>query len=136
MDQAQAVKTSRIISLRVLADGYELGRSIHSRDTRITLGRDADADVRLQDPTVSRIHVVIYKKDDGFVLHNRGSNGTAINGKRMTACRLKSSDVISIGPYEIEVEIHGGPDSAVHEHVMAAGWTADDAPTLLRSELA
>jgi len=136
MNQATEVKTSKIIALRILLDGSEVGRSIHSRNTRITLGRDADADVRLQDPTVSRIHAVIYRKGDEYVLHDRGSNGTLVNCKRVTACKLKNADVISIGRYEIEVELHDGSNAALHEHTLAEGWTADDAPTLPASEAA
>ena len=122
--------------LRVLLGGEEVGRSVDSNSTRVTLGRDAYTNVRLQDPHVSRIHAVIYRKPWGLVLHNRSTIGTVVNGRSVTTHLLADKDVISIAPYRIVVEIRAERESAYHEHAVAGEWTPDDARTLSAGELA
>jgi len=61
------------------------------------LGRDLDCDFQLTDPTISRGHSRIYRRDGEFVIEDLGStNGTYLDGHRVgretplpAACRIR-----------------------------------------------
>jgi len=59
----------------------------------MTLGRDASNDVVLVDPAVSRLHAVLERSDDRWVVRDLGSrNGTYVNGVRIPAERVLFRD--------------------------------------------
>jgi hypothetical protein len=64
-----------------------------------TIGRDAGNSIALaMDSTVSRSHAVISPEDGGFVIRDQGSsNGTFVNGARVTESPLSPGDEVSIG---------------------------------------
>jgi len=68
----------------------------------ITIGRDPHARVPLDSPVISRQHARLDPtKDGGHILTDLNSkNGTFVNGKRITRVRLRTGDVIRIGPYK------------------------------------
>lgn len=67
---------------------------------RTVVGRNDDADLRLDQHAVSRIHCVIHRLRDGsWAIHDPGSrNGTWVNGERIHHMRaLKDGDLIGLG---------------------------------------
>jgi hypothetical protein len=79
------------------------GRSIPLRGETVVLGRSRDCDVHLADPNVSRRHAEVRPEDDGaYTLVDLGStNGTELNGKRVSHARLSEGDAITIGQAEL-----------------------------------
>lgn len=64
----------------------------------ITIGRGADASLRLPDTGVSRRHAQLRRHGDGYVLVDLGStNGTLVNGRNVTEHQLRNGDRIEIG---------------------------------------
>jgi len=62
------------------------------------IGRGLIADVRLEDPHTSRRHAILALRGDGArVLDDRSSNGTFVNGRRVTVAYLASGDVLRFG---------------------------------------
>ncbi|MGH2856683.1 MAG: FHA domain-containing protein [Solirubrobacteraceae bacterium] len=62
------------------------------------IGRGLVADVRLQDPHVSRRHAIVALRGDGArALDDRSANGTYVNGRRVTTVALSDGDVLRIG---------------------------------------
>jgi hypothetical protein len=62
------------------------------------LGRGLIADVRLDDPHVSRRHAIIALRGEGArVLDDRSSNGTFVNGQEVTVAHLVDGDVLRVG---------------------------------------
>ena len=63
------------------------------------LGRDAEADVILEDDQVSSLHVRIVPNGGSFKIEDLGSrNGTYVNGERFTdQGALENGDLIKIG---------------------------------------
>ncbi len=83
------------------AEGAETRTVPLSREwTRI--GRSLAADVRFDDPTVSRRHALIVRQPDGVrVLDDRSLNGVFVNGQRIDGKLLKDGDEIIVGRYRL-----------------------------------
>ena len=62
------------------------------------IGRSLAADVRFDDPTVSRRHALIVRQADGVrVLDDRSLNGVFVNGERVEWSVLTDGDEIVVG---------------------------------------
>jgi hypothetical protein len=68
------------------------------RENVVVLGRLPECDITLVDPNVSRRHAEIQPRGDGFVLVDLGStNGSRVNGVRITERELRDGDEVSFG---------------------------------------
>lgn len=70
----------------------------------VTIGRDKNSDIKINDREVSRHHAMIRRLGDGdYYLIDSGSvNGSYVNNKRITTpTLLKNAEIISIGPATI-----------------------------------
>jgi pSer/pThr/pTyr-binding forkhead associated (FHA) protein len=72
-------------------------------DTDVTtVGRHPDADIFLDDVTVSRQHAVLRRSNSGFVIEDQGSlNGTFVNRRRIESAELSDGDELQIGKYRL-----------------------------------
>jgi pSer/pThr/pTyr-binding forkhead associated (FHA) protein len=62
------------------------------------VGRDEDADIRIDEPLVSRAHARIEGRGDGYVVLDLGStNLTRVNGAVVTECVLRDGDEVRFG---------------------------------------
>ena len=78
------------------------------------IGRSLAADVRFDDPTVSRRHALIVRQADGVVrlLDDRSLNGVFVNNARVEAKTLEDGDEIIVGRYRLcFLSLSGAPDS-------------------------
>jgi EAL domain-containing protein (putative c-di-GMP-specific phosphodiesterase class I) len=85
---------------------YQVGNSRPIKQTITELpyviGRDESADFCVQSSRVSRKHVMIDRRDGGFMLRDlESTNGTYVNGKRITEVTLADGDVIVIADFEL-----------------------------------
>jgi pSer/pThr/pTyr-binding forkhead associated (FHA) protein len=67
------------------------------------IGRSATADIRLDDPSVSRRHALIVSElpDSLRVLDDRSLNGVFLNGEIVEWGRLEDGDELAIGRYHL-----------------------------------
>jgi pSer/pThr/pTyr-binding forkhead associated (FHA) protein len=90
--------------LRIVAGG-NAGSVIPLSGASVTLGREAGNTVQLADARVSRFHARIDFMDRAWVLSDLGStNGTRLNGVRVTRAGLAPGDWIYLGDTVIAVE--------------------------------
>jgi hypothetical protein len=70
---------------------------------RVLVGRAPTADLRIDDPRVSRLHARIEMRDDGVYVEDLGSrNGTLVDGVPVAGSRrLIANDEIGIGAASI-----------------------------------
>jgi pSer/pThr/pTyr-binding forkhead associated (FHA) protein/DNA-directed RNA polymerase subunit RPC12/RpoP len=81
-------------------DGEVESISLQREWTRV--GRSLAADVRFDDPTVSRRHALIVRQPDGVrVLDDRSLNGVFVNGERVEWRELRDGDEIVVGRYRL-----------------------------------
>jgi len=96
--RAQIEKTGEYL---VYEESDELHTVPLSREwTRI--GRSLAADLRFDDPTVSRRHALIVRHPDGVrLLDDRSLNGVFVNGARIDGRLLQDGDEIIVGRYRL-----------------------------------
>lgn len=85
------------------------GRNTGSRyvvSGRHVIGRAADADIFLNDVTVSRHHAEVFEGESGAVwLRDLGStNGTYLNGEILELGALVHGDVVQIGLFKLSFD--------------------------------
>jgi pSer/pThr/pTyr-binding forkhead associated (FHA) protein len=62
------------------------------------IGRGLAADLRLDEDSVSRRHaILVYRRSGSRILDDRSSNGTFVNGRRVTQANLQNGDVLVLG---------------------------------------
>lgn len=91
------------------------GNQVHEMDLdgakpSLVVGRDAQADIRLEDRAVSRSHAVIESGAGGVWRLKRTSEfgKIMVNGADATEASLKAGDVISIADYQLRLEGKAG----------------------------
>ena len=92
-----------ITSAIVLDDG-----SRHVLDTeRVTIGRQTGCSIVIRDTNVSREHVQLRRRPNGWTVRDLGStNGTKLNGVRVEGEQmLANGDVIMLGSVKVTFEI-------------------------------
>jgi predicted component of type VI protein secretion system len=68
----------------------------------MTIGRKEDNDIRIENLAVSGHHAKLLTIfDDSFLEDLNSTNGTFVNGQRITKHPLRSGDVITIGKHEL-----------------------------------
>jgi pSer/pThr/pTyr-binding forkhead associated (FHA) protein len=73
------------------------GRTLLVRRTPVTIGRK-NADIVIPDATVSSLHAVLERSENGFALIDKGStNGTFVNGARVTSAAVGNLDEVRFG---------------------------------------
>ncbi len=91
------------------------GVGIHSyplQDKPLTIGRHAASTIRLDDPVVSQNHARVTMQPDPYLdghhevtLEDLGStNGTLVNGEKVSRQVLRDGDLIRIGRFEFSFD--------------------------------
>ena len=89
-------------ALVIRAGGGRVGESFGLSEERMSVGRRPDADVFLDDVTVSRDHAVIVRRGGEYFLDDLGSlNGTYVNRQRVDSRKLEDGDELQIGKYKL-----------------------------------
>src|SRR5690242_21354060 len=83
----------------VMRSGPTPGVTFPLEGDQLTIGRDANNGVAINDAEVSRRHARLTFQGGKYVLEDLGStNGTFVNGQRLAGPRvLKSGEVVSFG---------------------------------------
>ena len=96
MNHTTLISAASITTLEVVA-GESRGRTLTLTDG-LTLGRGPENTLPLTEMGISRHHAEIVWTDDAWMLRDLGStNGTFVNGRRITTHALQADDTIRIG---------------------------------------
>lgn len=78
--------------------GRDMGRRFLLAQRTVSIGRSEEADVTIEDDDASRLHCEVVAHPAGVMLHDLGStNGTRVNGQKVTQHLLSDGDHIQIG---------------------------------------
>jgi pSer/pThr/pTyr-binding forkhead associated (FHA) protein len=89
-------------TLVIRSGGGRSGEVFNLGGERMTIGRSPDAEVFLDDVTVSRNHALLVQRRDGLYIDDLGSlNGTYVNRRRIESHRLQNGDELQVGKYKL-----------------------------------
>ena len=89
-------------ALVIRAGGGRVGESFAVDRERTSIGRRPDAEVFLDDVTVSRDHALLIRRGEQWHLDDCGSlNGTYVNRRRIESHRLTDGDELQVGKYKL-----------------------------------
>jgi len=96
--------SDEILRLRVTLKGRPV-RTYTFNQEQVTIGRDPDADVFLDNPGISREHLRLEANGDGTyqVVDLGSANGTLLNEVPVVKQRVENNDVLRIGKYSLWV---------------------------------
>src|SRR3569832_1068189 len=97
----RAVPAAEAEAFLIGVNGKHAGRVYALSYNTVSLGRAADADVYISDPSVSAHHARIINSSRGFEIEDLNStNGTLVGGKRITRTQLRGGDRVMLGQVE------------------------------------
>jgi hypothetical protein len=86
------------LALRFISGKYKGGEFALKPDAQVVIGRSSDLDVVLMEDMVSRRHAFLNVKGDKIHLRDNGStNGTFVNGEKVSQAVVNKGDRILIG---------------------------------------
>jgi FHA domain-containing protein len=89
-------------TLVIRSGGGRAGEVFNVAGERLTIGRSPDAEVFLDDVTVSRNHALLVRRADGLYIDDLGSlNGTYVNRRRIESHKLQNGDELQVGKYKL-----------------------------------
>jgi len=89
-------------TLAIRSGGGRAGEVFEIKGERTQIGRSPDAEVFLDDVTVSRNHALLVRRRDGLYVDDLGSlNGTYVNRRRIESHKLANGDELQVGKYKL-----------------------------------
>ena len=81
----------------------------------VTIGRQPDNLLRIDNPAVSGHHAKVYREDGDYILEDMESfNGTYLNNRRIDRAILKQGDVVLVGKHSIEFQADAAESGIDH----------------------
>jgi len=115
-----SVRSSRPAVTRITGVGIGESFSVPAGGAGLVIGRGRTAAVRVDDESVSREHASLQVESDGsVVLTDLGStNGTIVNGRRVSRVALAEGDKIQVGPSTVfRFSLNDRLDESYQEHL-------------------
>ena len=107
-------------ALLIMQRGPSSGARFLLDAERTLAGRSPNADIFLDDVTVSRKHVEFVREAEGFVVRDVGSlNGTYVNRERIDQALLRAGDEVQIGKFRMT--FHPSPVRTAGSQAPSAG---------------
>jgi two-component system, NtrC family, sensor kinase len=108
--------------------GNDQGARFELEDHTLRLGRDSSNDLQIHDTEVSRLHAELRLAEHGYVISDlSSSNGTFVNGHRISQHVLQSGDQVQVGG---TLMLYTGPaeesESDVAETILIASVQAPE----------
>lgn len=106
-----------LVTISIL-EGLERGREYHDLETPVTIGREEDNVIQLNDERVSRVHAKLQEDHGQIILTDLNStNGSRVNGHPVQLRVLQPGDHVQIG----RCTLLYGSDAQIAEHAQQLG---------------
>jgi hypothetical protein len=105
-----------------LSLGGNVVRKYPFEKNEISIGRDAECDISIDNVAVSRTHASIANVDGEWVLKDlQSGNGTFVNGEKITTRAIHNGESFVIGKYNLLFEAVGEVEGLVRDVARKAG---------------
>ncbi len=94
---------SEVLKVRLALKGRPLRVCTFKKDV-VTIGRDPDSDIYLDNPGISRHHLRLERCAEGFYAEDlESANGTFLNDEPIRKALLRDEDVLRVGKFSLWV---------------------------------
>ena len=77
-------------------------KTIETEKVEVTIGRNSNCDIHIDNLSVSKQHAKIFKQDGAYVIEDLNStNGTYVNNRRVARAIINNNDEINIGKHSL-----------------------------------
>lgn len=98
----------------IFTEGPLTGRKLKLPESGLLIGRNAEADLVIDDGLISGQHAQIKMQDGAWLIFDlQSSNGTTVNGHTIEAIELNHGDIIGLGETQFVFKGDGAPAGAV-----------------------
>lgn len=107
-------------------------KEVPFQNSRLLIGRGDDCSLRIPASEVSRHHceVVFDEDEDAVTVKDLGSsNGTFVNGRKVSEEEITPGDTITVGPATFVLRLNGFPKVVDVQAVLTRSRAPSDAPT-------
>jgi pSer/pThr/pTyr-binding forkhead associated (FHA) protein len=123
--------------LVVLTEGFT-GRTYELKVDRTTVGRVEDNAFQIAEPSVSSHHCEILLRGDQVIVKDlESTNGTYINGQKVTESPLQSGQILRLGQLELRLETGDAKEASKKQDrtlVVPAGVKLNDLESGTRTD--
>jgi pSer/pThr/pTyr-binding forkhead associated (FHA) protein len=107
------VASAQHLALRFIAGKYQGGEVTLREARELIVGRSSEADIVLAEEMVSRRHARIVRQDRDVIVEDFGStNGTFVNGEKITQATVHIGDRILIGTSILKIVVTEVPPAS------------------------
>lgn len=118
-DACPSEGTQRLVL--IVLSGVQVGQRFVLGRGRAMIGREAAADIVIEDEGVSREHAVVANRDGSCRVEDLGStNGVFVNGERIEATTLEPGDRVGVGATTLELRLEDDLDAEFEEQIFSA----------------
>ena len=120
IDAEEALNLGTERAILVTLRGHSLGKRIglEPEISSLTIGRDDEADLSLNDDSVSRFHCEIVFIETGWFITDLGStNGTYVSGHPVDRAPLRDGDLVKVGATIFKFLSTENIEAAFHEEI-------------------
>jgi two-component system, cell cycle response regulator len=122
--QRPRVRPGRETPALIIMAGSDIGKVFYFDEEGKTIGRDAEIQIPLTDPQVSRRHAQVYrqKAEDSDAVHHivvdlYSTNGTFVNDERVSKAFLQEGDKIRIGKTTFKFTLQDETDHRYQQEI-------------------
>src|SRR5947208_3476658 len=104
--------------VHIYPTGPGMGTRYSLGESPLVIGRGSEADIRINDNSVSRRHARIQPGADGFyAIDLQSTNGTFVNDVPASICKLKDGDYLRVGNCIYRYLAGGNVEAEYHEEI-------------------
>lgn len=107
--------------LKIYKDGRRVQTAPLYYDGMIRVGRATNNEVVLEDPNISRKHLTISYKENGFFIEDLSKGGTILNRKKIPhkqPIKLSNGDKITLSGFQLAISLDGHESSSFFENAV------------------
>jgi len=115
-------EVSRLRASLIAIEGWEIGQEVDLEQDETTFGRSMLNDTSVAESSISRTHCKIARRKEGndefFEIADLGSsNGTFVNGSRVTTRRLENGNKVRMGDVVFKFALQDVEDEQFHKNI-------------------
>jgi two-component system, cell cycle response regulator len=122
-DEAKA-QQQKAMPYLVMYSERNMGKRLDLTEAKITMGRSPEADILIDDKRVSKIHCTVQYKNGSIVVEdNNSTNGTFVNGVRITKETLTNNALLQIGATIMKIEFKNKAEVEYEDELLKKATT-------------